>query len=578
MTRSPVRETNSLAHSRRSASPEIVPLFDMPETAEPGEQQTNEQAWKDTRGVVITPHYIVDLMVVQAVEARLGEQAWDPKALQELTWLDPATGDGAFLQGIIRHYANVGIMHDTELLPPRIVAVDRSSQAINYAKNNVQLACAEHFGAEAAKHIEFRVGDALELFSDSSLFTATQESFDIVIANPPYIRHSHLSTPDRRRVASFFPSLYNGSADYFTYFFAAALNAVNSDGVVAFITPASFIRNAAGRRLRQHINHHAALYTILDLDELPIFEQADVHTAISILSAGQKQGHINFKRFGSLAEVTQASSDIINFDSRELRFTATDGWHFSPVSRPRYRLSHSFMSLEDQGIQVRSGIRSGAAAVFLLDNQQAQRFSERSREKWLRRAVVPTDIQRHSLAQTRWLVWTPSGSRQPDSEILSYLETHRAKLESRPEVKNGATPWYGLRPCAYSDLLLSECIIGPDITSSLRFALKPAELIVSDGAFAIQSSDPAVAAILNSSWAEEFFRQNTSSVGSLESKGRFRIKANILRKFPLPDSTFTQSSLFSELRKLWSSQAEEHENVQNEIDKIVNCVYRRYEW
>lgn len=530
--------------------------------------------WLSTRGVVLTPPFLVDLMVQEAVRAQLDGRLPTPESLRTTRWLDPAAGDGAFVLGIIRYYIKVLGRDGAVKNFPNITAIDVSQVALDKAKRNVAAFLENEFRLPSGlcDSIRFVTANTVEEFTDNPPLFHASPTYDVVIGNPPYIRYTHLSSEDRALAKTSFPGLFGGSADFFTYFFGAALNAASDGGVVTFVTPASFVRNAAGLRVRKRIVNRAAVLSFLDLDELRIFEHVGVHAAVTTLGIGRLQGAVRFKRYASVTEVESDSKTAINPSLRRFEVTATGGWNFARSQSSSVTVT-SFPTMEESGVQVRSGVRSGAASVFLIPDVQAKAFSDVIRSRWLRPVVLATDIRKWSVDPSKWIIWTNREAGVPPKEILDYLELHRSRLEARPEVQNGATPWFSLRPCAYGDLLLRECIVSPDITVKPRFAVKSGGTVVSDGAFAIGSVDPALLAILNSSWAHEFFKSNASSVGSLESRGRMRIKANVLRQFPVPFGVANKAQLLDQLRSVWVGGQGGSQLPIGDLDSLVNEIY-----
>lgn len=66
--------------------------------------------------------------------------------------------------------------------------------------------------------------DFAEVFADGG--------FDIVVANPPYVRQElikHLK-PSLKKV---FPEIYSGTADLYCFFYARAIELLKNDGMLA---------------------------------------------------------------------------------------------------------------------------------------------------------------------------------------------------------------------------------------------------------------------------------------------------------------------------------------------------------
>ena len=109
------------------------------------------------------------------------------------------------------------------------------------------------------------VVDFAEVFVD--------EGFDVVLANPPYVRHErikHLKVDLKRR----FPKEYSGTADLYCYFYLRGLEMLNSAGMICFISSNKWLRADYGSRLRGKLAESSSVRSITDFGELPVFETA----------------------------------------------------------------------------------------------------------------------------------------------------------------------------------------------------------------------------------------------------------------------------------------------------------------
>ncbi|MBU1706198.1 Eco57I restriction-modification methylase domain-containing protein, partial [Patescibacteria group bacterium] len=73
--------------------------------------------------------------------------------------------------------------------------------------------------------------------------------FDVVIANPPYVRHEAIR-PFKPDLAKAFGQFYCGTADLYTYFYKRGLDLLKVGGHLCFIAPNKFMRAGYGRNTR----------------------------------------------------------------------------------------------------------------------------------------------------------------------------------------------------------------------------------------------------------------------------------------------------------------------------------------
>ncbi|NBB80278.1 MAG: hypothetical protein GVY36_12690 [Verrucomicrobia bacterium] len=95
--------------------------------------------------------------------------------------------------------------------------------------------------------------------------------FDIVIANPPYVR--------QEVIKDYKPLLENegyecfkGTADLFVYFYERSVKMLNPQGVLTYITSNKYYRSGYGEKLRSFLAKELTLHEMLDFGDAPVFD------------------------------------------------------------------------------------------------------------------------------------------------------------------------------------------------------------------------------------------------------------------------------------------------------------------
>ncbi len=104
------------------------------------------------------------------------------------------------------------------------------------------------------------------------------DSFDIVIGNPPYIRHELIKEFKPQFEKSF--SVFVGTADIYTYFYEKGVQLLNDNGHLCYITSNKWMRAKYGEKLRGFFKHQTQLKQIIDFEGQQVFENATVDTNI----------------------------------------------------------------------------------------------------------------------------------------------------------------------------------------------------------------------------------------------------------------------------------------------------------
>ena len=160
------------------------------------------------------------------------------------------------------------------------------------------------------------------------IFTGEKGGFDIVIGNPPYVRHENISDPEvpreevtttnkkaykaklARSVYQAFPRFFNyrrerditpdnpaaavshklaANSDLYIYFYFHGLSLLNPKGAFCFITSNSWLDAGYGKDLQEFTLKHCHIKQIIDNEARRSFASADVNTVICLFSASNEK-------------------------------------------------------------------------------------------------------------------------------------------------------------------------------------------------------------------------------------------------------------------------------------------------
>jgi len=96
--------------------------------------------------------------------------------------------------------------------------------------------------------------------------------FDIVLANPPYVRQEKLTPEDQESYKQAFGDVFAGTADILTFFYARSVQIMKDGGWLAFITSNKYMRAGYGQGLREYLIKQVELRRVIDFGDLPIFD------------------------------------------------------------------------------------------------------------------------------------------------------------------------------------------------------------------------------------------------------------------------------------------------------------------
>ena len=186
--------------------------------------------------------------------------------------------------------------------------IDASNNEINKIRN-----VKNHLDDPEKKPFVWDI-DFAEIFGDKG-------GFDIVIGNPPYVRHEMISPPNKLKlevtteekkeykdkliesVKERFPVLkeMGKRSDYYIYFYFHGLSLLNNNGTFCFITSNSWLDVEYGKVLQEFLCKYVPITAIYDSPKRS-FEHADVNTIIALFGAPEVKQR-------SLADWTQGMNE-----------------------------------------------------------------------------------------------------------------------------------------------------------------------------------------------------------------------------------------------------------------------------
>ncbi len=490
-------------------------------------------------GVVYTPPAVAGPMVRLVLEPLLhGRSA---AQLLALRICDPAIGEGAFLVEVIDVIARALVAASPELALAEarrqvahhcIIGVDIDRRAVEAARL-----------ATGAPASALRVSDALALdwaveFPD----VFAQGGFDVVVANPPYVRQERLVEKTLlQRFAS-----YDGVADLYVYFIELAQRLLRPGGRYCMIVPNKWLTTAYGRRLRELLVGCTSVDGIADVSRSSLFAGADAFPCIVWGTAARDRTApvraVRAEASTSVETTLQRGGELIP----RVRWSAGP-WHLDGGAERALleRIERAFPSLATAipGRPSR-GVVTGCNRAFVIDGATRARLvaAEPAAEPLIRRFVKGRDIRpwRQALAD-RFIVLVDRGTSLAELPVLhAQLATFRAELEPRPASWIG--PWRGRKPGNYAWHELQDPV-GPlvksraprllyqDIQTSPACALDAVSDVVPDTTvWMLPTDDRFVLAVLNSPLYGWYARRRFPPA----LNGAVRPKLAYLTALPLP--------------------------------------------
>lgn len=428
--------------------------------------------------------------------------------------------------------------------------------------------------------------------------------FDLVIANPPYVRTQVLGAAKSADLARRFD--LSGRVDLHHAFLEAISRVLRPGGWAGVIVPNRFLTVRAGASLRRHLDERFTIHDVWDLGDTGLFEAA-VLPAVLLLRRRDRATRPRKTRFVSIYTTTTAAegrragdaidavtgaAGVVELDNGRsyrvrrgtLRRDDEAGvWRLSTPVTERWLdtvAAHTRLTFGDLG-PVRVGVKTTADPVFVRTDWHRLPGAE---PELLRPLVSHHEAARYRAAAPaghRRILYpheaSPQGRRAVDLSrypaARRYLESHRARLEAREYVRRAGRRWYELwvphDPAAWD----RPKLVWPDIAPQPTFWVDRTGAVVHGDCYWL-SPEPGrrrllwlALAVANSSFCQRYYdlRFNNRLYA-----GRRRFMTQYVAQIPLPDpDTPLARRLADRARRLHRASSPPTPAVEARLDALV---------
>jgi adenine-specific DNA-methyltransferase len=174
--------------------------------------------------------------------------------------LDPSVGDGSLLLALISRLP--------ESVRPRLVVTGFDTDPVAVASSTFRV-------QEAFPNVKCRIEkkDFLDfVLAGEGLFVESTERFDLIIANPPYVRTQIMGAKQARVLARQFG--LSGRVDLYFPFLLGISQVLSERGIAGIIVSNRFMTTKAGQSLRRELLRRFYLRHVWDLGDTKLFDAA----------------------------------------------------------------------------------------------------------------------------------------------------------------------------------------------------------------------------------------------------------------------------------------------------------------
>lgn len=375
--------------------------------------------------------------------------------------LENSCGSGNILCAIVRRYiiASSDFGHEVikRGLEQDIVGYDVDEDCCIEAKKNL-----DQVAAEYGIH-----GVNWNIHCKDALLADTQEGFDFVIGNPPYISYRSLDESTRVSLRKRFSSCKVGAFDYCYAFIEHSLTMLKNGGRMIYLIPSSIFKNVHGCNLRDLMKED--LVEIHDYTAMNVFDEALTSSALAYFVKDNSSPSIRYLDLSNKKECLVPKSSL------------THKWMFvndRQESNTRQRFGDHFCS----SIVIATLLNSAFVLSKYTEHGDTIIVNDKPIEREAtRNAVSPRLLRRdgrqriifpYRYVNGQLIHYTKDEYQDRFPLAAQYLEGFREKLAKRDADKNAQWFEYGrsqaLQRINQEKLLISTVVTGKVEVYSLQ--------------------------------------------------------------------------------------------------------------
>ena len=333
--------------------------------------------------------------------------------------LEPSCGDGVFLDAM----NNTDIIDQFDTITAIEIEDDEAIKVQNRyeSKKNLRVINQDFF-------------DYYEEYSD--------EKFDLILGNPPYIRYQYLEEEQRALLSDILTSQgmkANKLINAWVGFMVACVNMLSEQGKIAFVIPAEILQVVYAEDLRLFLSNNLSKISIITFEEL-VFSDIEQEVVVFIGEKGEEEKGIRIIELNNLDDLKDFDINSNGFQKLQhvhekwTKYFTTDKEN-ELVSE--IRNNNLFQKLSDCAL-INVGITTGNNKYFSVDKNTVEKYELYS----VVRPLIGRSSHANSIffTQDDWMENVNSGKAAylidfPEIPYDKYPEKHREYIELGEEKK-----------------------------------------------------------------------------------------------------------------------------------------------
>lgn len=442
------------------------------------------------------------------------------KDLSTLKILEPSAGTGAFAQEIIKR------LYDSSL---------KFGFDFNKALDNIYLCeidqqiSDELIQSTSLQLKNYGYGGLRNIFINDFLLLDLNVKFDLVVGNPPYVRHENIPSEIKAIYQNKFATFVHRS-DLYIPFYEKALKHLNANGKLIYVCSNRWLKNSYGQKLRELISSNFHLETIIDLEKADIFQEEVLgYPAITIVvnKRGNKADHTEISDLESFLDFNPNNNLGTQLN------LSTHNW-FTYNFRG-HKFERNLSKIEDQGYKIGIGVATGRDSIFISD-----KFEGHIEKTLLLPILTSKDVKGNEINWSRKFIINPFDNHGELIDLghypkaKKYFEHNKSELSSRHVAKKNPLKYYKTIDKIYKCIVAKPKVILPDISGDRFINVDKGEYYPHHNLYYVLCNSYEEATLLACVLMSDFTYDQLIHIGNKMKGGYPRWQSQNLRKLHIP--------------------------------------------
>lgn len=512
---------------------------------------------KIVTGAVYTPIGIREFIVSQTISSN-----------PTIKIADIACGCGGFLLTVAQKIKQFSTRSYYDIISENLWGIDIADYSVERTKIVLSLLALQN-GEDVDLKFNLVVGNSLKFnWREKDEVVKINNGFDLIVGNPPYVCSRNIDKENKEYLDKWSVSK-SGHPDLYIPFFQIAIENLNDNGVLGYITVNTFFKSVNGRLLREYFSMKSFSFKIIDFKDEQVFKKRNTYTCICFIQ----------KKHSLFIDYCISPSDIITKikaeDFIKNQYSSLDnfsGWNLAAQNSFKAVIS-KIESLNNKlfsDFSFSTGIATLKNSVFIFNHSRHDETffyfikddQEFAIEKAICREVINsnkvttekeiTNLKRKIIFpyywdqdQNKYKTISQNNFRNNYPRAYGYLLSKKKILANRDRGEGKYEKWFafgrnqGLNVKGYKLFL-------PHIAKNPRFVFSADEKLLFCNGEAILSESERELKVLKKILESDIFWFYIKKTSKPYSSGYLSLGKNYIKQFSLPDFTEKEKDLIIE--------------------------------